>query len=328
MRLIGLAVALILSLALAPLAAEAQEAAKKTAKIGYLGFSTSSLESERIGAFREGLRELGYVEGRNLTIEYRWAEGKLEQLQDLAQQLVSLKPDVIVAMSNDPIIALKRATQAIPIVMASSGDVVVAGLVASLARPGGNVTGLTNLSDELSTKWLELLWQAVPTLSRVAVIRVPQSSPHAVRWRDIQAAAQRIGVTTQSVEVQTPGDIERGYDVLRKDRVNALIVLPHAVTVAHRKQIVDLALRNRLPGMYPWREFAMEGGLVSYSASLPELYRRAATYVDKILKGAKPADLPVEQPTKFELVINLKTAKALGLTIPPSLLQRADEVIQ
>ncbi len=205
-----------------PLVAEAQPAAKKTAKIGYLGFSTSSLEGERIGAFREGLRELGYVEGRNLTIEYRWAEGKLEQLQDLARQLVSLKPDVIVAMSNDPIIALQRATQTIPIVMASSGHPVVAGLVESLARPGGNVTGLTNLSDELSTKWLELLWQAVPALARVAVFRVPQSPAHAALWRDIQAAAQRIGVTTQPVEVQTPGDIERGFDILRKDRVRRL----------------------------------------------------------------------------------------------------------
>ncbi len=310
------------------LVAEAQADAKKTAKIGYLGFSTSSLEGKRLDAFRDGLRELGYAEGRNVTVEYRWAEGKLARLPDLAQELLSLKPDVLVAMSNDPIIALKRATQTIPIVMASSGDPVVAGLVASLARPGGNVTGLTNLSDELSTKWLELLWQAIPTLTRVAVIRVPQSPPHAVRWRDIQAAAQRIGVTTQFVEVETPGDIERGFDGLRKDRVNGIIVLPHAVTVAHRRQIVDLALRTRLPGMYPWREFAMEGGLLSYSASLPELHRRAATYVDKILKGAKPADLPIEQPTKFELVINLNTAKALGLTIPQSLLLRADEIIR
>jgi putative ABC transport system substrate-binding protein len=312
----------------APLAAEAQQAGKFY-RIGYLGYTTLSVESKHLEVFQQRLRELGYVEGQNVVIEYRWTDGKPDRLAELAADLVRLRVDVIAAAGNPSIIALKGATQTIPIVMVVAGDPVGIGLVRSLDRPGGNVTGLSNLAEGLSAKWLELLKEAAPTLTRVAVLRVPDTSAHAAFSKEIQVAAQRLGVTPQFLEVRDLGEIERAFDALTtKGRSDALIVLPHPVTFAHRRRIVDIAAKNKLPGMYPWAGFAEAGGLMAYAASRPDMFRRSATYVDKILKGAKPADLPVEQPTNFELVINLKTAKALGLTIPPSLLQRADEVIQ
>jgi putative ABC transport system substrate-binding protein len=311
----------------APLAAEAQPAAK-VYRIGYLGYATLSVESKYLEVFQQRLRELGYVEGQNVIIEYRWADGKPDRLAELAADLVRLRVDVIAAVGNPSIVALKGATQTIPIVMVVAGDPVGTGLVRSLDRPGGNVTGLSNLAEGLSAKWLELLKEAAPSLTRVAVLRVPSTSAHAAMSKEIQVAAQRLGATLQFLEVRDLGEIQRALDALPDGRSDALIVLPHPVTFAHRRRIVDIAAKNKLPGMYPWAEFAEAGGLMAYAASRPDMFRRSAMYVDKILKGAKPADLPVEQPTKFELVINLKTAKALGLTIPQSVLARADQVIE
>jgi len=320
-------VALALNLLAPPAAGEAQPAGK-VYRIGYLGYPTRSVESKHLEVFQQRLRELGYVEGQNLVIEYRWAEGKPDRLAELAADLVRLRVDVLAAAGNPSIVALKGATQTIPIVMVVAGDPVGAGLVRSLGRPGGNVTGLSNLAEGLSAKWLELLKEAAPTLTRVAVFRVPDTPAHAAFSKEIQVAAQRLGATPQFLEVRNLEEIQRAFDALTKGRADALIVLPHPVTFAHQQRIVDIAARNKLPGMYPWAEFAEAGGLMAYAASRPDMFRRSATYVDKILKGAKPADLPVEQPTKFELVINLKTAKALGLTIPQSVLIRADQVIE
>jgi putative ABC transport system substrate-binding protein len=236
--------------------------------------------------------------------------------------------DVVAAAGNPSIVALKGATQTIPIVMVVTGDPVGAGLVRSLDRPGGNVTGLSNLAEGLSAKWLELLKEAAPALTRVAVLRVPDTPSHAAMSKEIQVAAQRFGATPQFLEVRDLEEIQRAFDALAKGRADALIVLPHPVTFAHRRRIVDMAATNKLPGMYPWAEFAEAGGLMAYAASRPDMFWRSATYVDKILKGAKPADLPVEQPTKFELVINLQTARVLGLTIPAALRLRADQLIE
>ena len=310
-----------------PAASEAQPAGK-VYRIGYLGSATRSVESKHLEVFERRLRELGYVEGRNVVIEYRWAEGKADRLPKLAADLVQLKVDVIAAAGNPSIIALKGATATIPIVMVVAGDPVGAGLVRSLDRPGGNVTGLSNLAEGLSAKWLELLKEAAPTLIRVAVLRVPDTPAHATFSKEIEGAAQRLRLSPEFVDVRNLEEIERAFDTLTKARADGLIVLPHPLTFGHQRRIVELAAKNRLPGMYPWTEFAEAGGLIAYSASRPDMFRRSATYVDKILKGAKPADLPVEQPTKFELVINLKTAKALGLTLPQSLLGRSVEIIQ
>jgi putative ABC transport system substrate-binding protein len=236
--------------------------------------------------------------------------------------------EVIAAAGNPSILALKSATHAIPIVMVVSGDPVGSGLVKSLDRPGGNITGLANLAEGLSAKWLELLKEAAPSLARVAVLRIPDTAAHAVFSKEIQVTAQRLGLAPQFVEVRDLNEIQRAFDALPKGRADALIVLPHPVTFAHRQRIVELAARNKLPAMYPWPDFVEAGGLMAYASSRGDMFRRSATYVDRILKGAKPADLPVEQPTKFDLVINVKTAKALGLTMPRSLLMRSDEVIQ
>jgi len=283
-------------------------------------------------AFRQGLRDLGYVEGRNVVIEYRDAEGKLERLPALAAELVALKVDVIVTGGGTPTaLAAKQATRTVPIVFIAVGDPVTSGLVTSLARPGGNVTGLTSLAPELVGKWLELLTQAVPGVSRVAFLWQPgvigeRTEKDMLKAADV--AARALGVRLQFVEARGPADIDRAFSDMTRTRAGALTVLPYAMFNSERRRLVDLAAKNRLPTVYSFREYVDAGGLMAYGPNLADLIRRAATYVDKILKGAKPADLPVEQPTKFELVINLKTAKALGLTIPPSLLGRADEVIQ
>ena len=318
----SLAVALALGLLAAPLAAEAQQAAK-VARIGYLATNLAASPHLR-EAFRQGLRDLGYVEGRNVVIEYRDAEGKLERLPALAAELVALKVDVIVAAGTPAALAAKQATRTLPIVFAAAADPVTSGLVTSLARPGGNVTGLSSLAPELVGKRLELLKQAVPGVSRVAVLWQPGALGERTEkdmLKGAEVAARALGVRLQFVEARGPADFDRAFSDMTRARAGALTVLPSTMFFSERRRLVDLAAKNRLPAVYPLREFVDAGGLMSYGPNLADLFRRAATYVDKILKGAKPADLPVEQPTKFELVINLKTAKALGLTIPPSLLR-------
>jgi putative ABC transport system substrate-binding protein len=310
----------------APLAAAAQQATKVW-RIGYLGYAYPS-QARDLDVFRERLRDLGYVERKNLVIESRSAESSFERLPALTSELVSLKLDVIAAIGNRTIVALMQATQTIPIVMISGGDPVGTGLVSSLAHPGGNVTGLSNLAEGLSAKWLELLTETGPGITRVGVLIEPRGSAHATFLREIKTAGQRAGIAVIRLEVQGRDDIERAFATLRRARAQGLIVLPNPITLAQQTQIVELAAKNRLRAMYPYGEFTESGGLMAYSANRTELYRRSATFVDKILRGAKPANLPIERPTTFELVINMKTAKALGLTIPPSLLQRADQVIE
>jgi len=313
----------------APLAAETQQA-DKVARIGYLG-TRRGVSPHLPEAFRQGLRDLGYVEGRNVVIEYRNNEGKNERLPALAAELVALKVDVILAAATPHALAAKQATRTIPIVFAATGDAVADGLVTSLARPGGNLTGLSFFTPELVGKRLELLKQTVPGISRVAVLWNPgglgENTEKDVLKR-AEVAARAIGMQLQFVEARGPADFDRVFSDMTRARAGALTVLTSAMLFEERKRLVDLVAKNRLPAVYPWREFVDAGGLMAYGPDLADLFRRAATYVDKILKGAKPGDLPVEQPTKFELVINLKTAKALGLTIPPSLLQRADQVIE
>jgi putative ABC transport system substrate-binding protein len=314
-------------------AAHAQEyKAQQAAKVARIGYLTVNLSAPQLHeAFRQGLRDLGYVEGRNVVIEYRDAEGKPERLPALAAELVALKVDVIVVASTPPALAAKQATKTIPIVFTAVGDAVTDGLVASLARPGGNVTGLSTAGPDLVGKRLEQLKQAVPGVSRVAVLWQPRGLGERTEkemLKEAEVAGRALGVRLQFVEARGPADLDRAYSEMTKARARALAVLATPMFISERRRLVDLAAKNRLPTVYLFREFVDAGGLMAYGANLADVFRRAATYVDKILKGAKPADLPVEQPTKFELVINLKTAKALGLTIPPSLLQRADEVIQ
>jgi len=315
-------------LLVAPLAGAAQQPAK-VPRIGYLSPLSPSSDPTRIEAFRQGLRDFGYVEGQNIAIEYRYAEGKFNRLPDLAAELVRFKVDVIVVASTPGILAAKNATSTIPIVMALSADPVPTGLVSSLARPGGNITGLSLLSGELSGKRLELLKEVVPNLSRVAVLWDPVNPATLLQLRETEAAAQVLGVQLQPLEVRGPNpDFERAFQDTAGGQAGALITLDDLLILIHRRKIVDFAAKKRLPAMYGFRELPDAGGLMSYTANRSHLFRRAATYVDKLLKGAKPADLPVEQPTRFEFVINMKTAKALGLTIPPSILIRADQVIQ
>ena len=323
------AAVLILVLATA-LATEAQQTAK-IPRIGFLSLNSApNLHLHQ--AFRQGLRELGYVEGRNLVIEYRDAAGKLERLPALAAELVALKVDVIVTGGGTPpALAAKQATQTVPLVFSSAPDPVTDGLVTSLTRPGGNVTGLSNLNFELVGKCLEQLKHAVPGVSRVAVLRQPGAVGERTEsdmLKRAELAARALGVSLQYVEARASGDFERAFTDITAGRGQALTVLGSAMLFSERRRLVDLAAKNRLPVVYPQREFVEAGGLMSYGPDLGDLFRRAATYVDKILKGAKPSDLPVEQPTKFELVINLKTAKALGLNIPQMVLQRSDHVLE
>ena len=320
--------ALLLAVAAAGPPADAQQA-PKTAKIGILSATTPAALAPSVEAFKQGLRELGWVEGKSFVLEVRYGEGKVERLSELARELVALKMHVIVTPADLSIAAIKRETQTIPIVMALSSDPVGAGFVASLARPGGNITGLSNISPELSGKRVELLREAVPGLSRLALLWNPEVRGAVLDYKEAASAARSLRVEVQSVEVSRAEDLDRAFSTITSWRAQALM-LPgiNPVGFANRAQIVSFAQRNRLPSMFPTKEYVDSGGLMSYGPSLVDLFRRAAGYVDKILKGAKPADLPVQQPTKFELVINLKTAKALGLTLPQSLLRRADEVIQ
>ncbi len=316
-------------LLVAPLAARAQQVGK-VARIGMLlpgAAPPPGQPSPLLDAFRGGLRDLGYVEGQNVVIEYRWSEGREQRFPDLATDLVRLNVAVIVAQGTLAVLAAKRASGTIPIVMAFAGDPVGVGVVASLARPGANVTGLSLLDEELDGKRIELLKEAVPGLMRVAILWSANDPGMTLAFNRVEVAARALGLFPQSLAVREPGDFPGAFQAAGAGRAKALIVTAQAFTLRHRAQIVDLAAKHRLPAMYTIRGFVDAGGLMAYAPSLSDLSRRAATYVDKILKGAKPADLPVEQPTKFELVINLKTAKALGLTISPALLLRADEVI-
>jgi len=325
-RTLALRLILALGLLVAPLAAA--QPAGGSVTIGYLGNSSPSLEADLVDAFREGLRQLGYVEGQNLVIRYQWAEGQQERHGALARELVRLQPDVIFTAGTPGTLAAKHATQSIPIVTAIAGDPVAAGLVSSLAQPGGNVTGLSTLAPELEGKRLELLKQAMPTLSRLVALLNPDNPFTTNAWQAIQPAAEALGLTLQPVEVRGPYDLDRALATIKEARPDGLIIVPDRFLLTYRAAIVQFMAEHRLPGMFPFREFVREGGLLAYGPDYTDLYRRAATYVAKILRGAKPADLPMEQPTTFELVINLKTAKALGLTIPPALLFQATEVIR
>jgi putative tryptophan/tyrosine transport system substrate-binding protein len=316
----------------APLAADAQPAGK-IYRIGILGnVPLNDPGGARLWeAFIHGLRDLGYVEGRNLVVVYRSAEGKHERLPALAAELVALKVDVIVAPNTPAALAAKQATMTLPIVFIGAGEPVTSGLVTSLARPGGNVTGLSVLSTDLVGKWLELLQQVVPGVRRVAALWQPGAMDERTErdmFKRAEVAARTLGVRLQFVEARGPADFETAFSEMTRASAGALTVRPAPMFISERRRLVDLAAKNRLPAVYAWREFVDAGGLMAYGPTGADLYERAAAYVDKILRGAKAADLPVEQPTKFELSINLKTAKALGLTIPPSLLLRADQVIE
>ena len=321
-------ISLALSLVSLPPAGEAQQAAN-TPRIGFLsvGSAAEPRLQRFLSAFRQGLRELGYVEGQNIAIESRWAEGKDDRLPGLATELVRLKVSVIVT-HGVAIRPAQQATGTIPIVMAVINDPVAAGFVASLARPGGNITGLSSMAPELVGKQLELLKEVAPKVSRVALLGNPANPGYAPELRQAQETARMLGIRLQPLEVRDPGEIDSVFAAISKQRAGAVIVLSDSMLIDSRARIADLAARRRLPTMSGRIDDAQAGGLIVYGPSILDNFRRAATYVDKILKGAKPADLPIEQPTKFELVINQRTAKALGLTIPPSVLARADQLIQ
>ncbi len=312
----------------APLAAEAQPTGK-VYRIGYLAPGSATVSQLPVEAFREGLRELGLVEGQNIVIDYRFAEGRFDRLPELAAELVRLRVDVIMAGPTPPAMAAKKATGTIPIVMAGVGDPVELGLIASLARPGANVTGLSfSVGMDIFGKGLELLREAVPKFRRVAILSNPGNPSHALAITNVKGAAGSFGVQLQLLEAREPNQFDGAFAAMAKERVDALLVVADGMFILHRARLADLAAKNRVPSMHGVRENVEAGGLMSYGPSTVAAWRRAAFFVDRILKGAKPADLPVEQPTKFELVINLKTAKALGLTVPATLLARADEVIE
>ena len=321
--------AVVLLLLAAPLATATAQPLEKVPRVGYLspGSPSEPFRQRRFEAFRQGLRELGYVEGQNIAIESRWAEGKYDRYPALAADLVRLKVDVIVAVGGRASEVAKHATRTIPIVMSVVIDPLGSGLVASLARPGGNVTGISLMTPDLVGKQLEVLKEVVPKVSRVALLWNPDNPGSAAQLREAEAAARALGVRLQILAARDPQEIDSAFAAMTRGRAAALVVLADAILLNQRRQIAELAAERRLPAVYGPSEHAEAGGLMAYSANLLDLERRAATYVDKILKGTKPADLPVEQPTKFELVINRRTAKAIELTISPSLLQRADRII-
>jgi ABC-type uncharacterized transport system substrate-binding protein len=311
-----------------PLAALAQHPAVKIPRVGFLGNSTAELEANLIGPFRDGLRALGYDEGRNIAIEYRWAEGKYERFPALIAELIASNVDVIVTAGTPASLAVKKTTASIPLVMIAVGEPVATGLVTSLARPSGNITGVTSISPEIEGKRLELLREVVPSISHIAVFWNASSPVQVIQERETQAAAQVLGLKMLSLGVRSQEEIEDGFAAIVRERPGALLVLADRLFLHHRTLIMEFAARHRLPGVHAYRELVEAGGLMSYGPSYADMHRRAATYVDKILKGANPADLPVERPVKFELVVNLKAAKMLGLEIPPTLLATADEVIE
>jgi ABC-type uncharacterized transport system substrate-binding protein len=317
--------AAVLSILFVGVIAEAQQPGKMP-RIGFLASGSPYSFASQTEAFRLGLRELGYVEGQNIGIEYRYAEGRIDRFAELATELVRLKVDVIVTASTPGVLAAKKASSTIPIVFGAINDPVASGLVASLARPGGNITGLTNLSPDLDGKRLELLKEAFPKVTRVSYLWNPDAPGTGLPG--MQAAASGLGVQLQSLETRTADDFDSAFEAALRERAHALITLPSPHINTHHKRVVDFATKSRLPAIYPRNEFVEAGGLMSYAPDLSVNYRRAAIFVDKILKGTKPADLPVEQPTKFEFIINLKAAKQIGLTIPPNVLARADRVIK
>jgi len=311
----------------APFAAKAQPLGK-VYRVGVLEVVSITSNSINLAAFRKGLKELGYLDGQNFVIEYRSADGRPDRFPNLADELVRLKVDVILTRGTPAALAAKRATATIPIVMASSGDPLASGLVASLAHPGGNVTGLSALATEIEGKQLELIRGIVPKITRIGFLFNMSNPVRQAEWKEAEPLARSVGLQPRLIDLRKAGDLDVTLDAAMRQRIGALIVGVDAVTQANRGQIAETLIKRRLPSMSREREFVEAGGLMSYGVHYPDLYRRAGVYVSKIFKGATPADLPIEQPTKFELIINLKTAKALGLTIPPSLLGRADEVIQ
>ena len=325
----GLFLTLIVSTVLLALclSADAQQA-EKIPRLGYLSANPASADSARVEAFRQGLHELRYMEGRNIAILYRYAEGKPERLSTLAAELVRLPVDIIVSAGTSPTRSAKEATSTIPIVMTNDGDPVPSGFIASLARPGGNITGLANFNSELSGKRLELLKEIMPKLTRVAAFGTSSNPGNAEALRETETAAASLNVRIQYLDILTSKGIETAFRAAIEGRVDALLVLPGAVVNSFRPQIIDLSIKSRLPAIYPNSQWMEHNGLMAYGVNRNDLTERAAFYVDKIIKGAKPADLPVEQATKFEFVINLKTAKQIGLTIPPNVLARADRVIR
>jgi putative tryptophan/tyrosine transport system substrate-binding protein len=300
----------------------------RVARIGLLSPFSSANAGPWHEAFRLGLRDLGWVEGKNISIEYRYADGKVERLEQLAAGLSDLKVNVIVVSVQTDALAAQKVIRTIPVIMASPGDPVAIGLVASLARPGGNITGLTQMAPELSGKRLELLKDMVPKLSRVAVLWNPTGGTSPFSWKELQAPARQLGLQLQSLEVSTADEFDAAFAAMTKASPGALLVFSNPLMITHMKRIVDFAAKSRIPSMYQFSEYVEAGGLVAYGPDRDDMFRRAATFVDEILKGAKPADLPVEQPTIFELVINGKTAKALGLAIPQALLISANQVIE
>ena len=310
----------------APFATFAQQSGK-IYRVGYLGNSSASLEPDLVEAFRQGMRDLGYIEGKNLVIEFRWAEGRYDRFASLVTDLIHLPVDVIVTAGTPGTLAAKNATKTIPLVMAVSGDAVGAGLVESLARPGGNVTGLTTMVSELEGKRLELLLEILPKLARITALKNDANPLMAIQFRQTAAAAKSLRVALEAVDIRAVDDFGKAFASIAKARPDAIIVLADRFLLAERERILTFTAKQRLAAMYPYREFVERGGLISYSPNYAESFRSAARYVDKILKGAKPANLPVEQPTRFELIVNMKTAKTLGIKIPGSVLVRADRVI-
>ena len=323
--MIRINVCLLLTVLLFTVSPVGAQQPKKIPRIGYMRFIEVPVYD---AAFREGLNELGYIEGQNIHIEYRFAGGSIERLAEFAAELVNLKVDVIVAGSTQSIDAAKRATKTIPIVFPVTFDPVESGFVASLARPGGNLTGLSTVNPDAAAKRVELIQEVMPRISRLAVLRNPTNSGSRFPLKETEAGAKRLGIRLQILEARSPDDLEGAFRAATKEQANALIVLADALFFAQRGRLGNLAIKHRLPSMFDDAQSVEVGGLISYGASLTDLFRRAAGYVDKILKGAKPADLPVEQPMKFELVINLKTANQIGLTVPPNVLARADRVIK
>jgi putative ABC transport system substrate-binding protein len=307
--------------------AQAQQA-PKIPRIGFLGPASAAALTSRIEAFRLGLRELGYVEGKNIAIDYRYTDGKAGRIPELAAELVALNPDVIVTSQTPSVLAIKKLSATIPIVFTMLSFPVENGIIASFARPGGNATGLTVLSEELNGKRLELLKEAIPNLNRIAVLSNPANPTQPLEWQAIQATAQALGIKLQAVGVRISGDFDSAFEAIMKERAQALLFLPEAIFSGNIKRVVGFATQHKLASIYEGSASVEAGGLMSYGPIYSDTFRRAAIYVDKILKGAKPADLPVERPTKFELVINLKTAKQIGVTIPPAVLARADKVIK
>jgi putative ABC transport system substrate-binding protein len=311
----------------APLAAGAQPA-RKVHRIGFLGNSTAALEANLVQPFRDGLRELGYVEGRDVAIEYRWAEGQYERFPALVAELIALKVEVLVTAGTPAALAVKRATTTIPLVMVAVGEPVGTGLVKSLARPGGNLTGLVSIAPDLEGKRLELLTEIVPKLSSVAFLSNPANPFHATSEKQARTAARSLHLKVEFFPVRAESEFERAFLAMGGQRPGALVMLADRLFLHHRARIVEFAAQNRLPAVYAYTELVEAGGLMSFGPSYPGMHRRAAYFVDRILKGDKPADLPMEQPSKFELLINLKTARALGLVIPQPVLLRADNLIQ